>query len=216
MKQAKLYTYWRSSSAYRVRLALGFKGVAYESHYVNLLAGEQHSPEFLAVNPSGYVPCLVVDGVRVVESVAIVELLEETVPNPPLLPRAPFERARVRALVQTINAGIQPLQNLSVLARVSNDPSARTAWLRHFIERGLSTFERLLTQFEAETEERGPFAFGAQFTMADVYLLPQLFAARRNELNIAQWPRIERAEQACAGLAFCRSAHPDAQGDAVR
>src|SRR4051812_34596631 len=112
-----LSTYWRSSCSYRVRIALGYKKLAHEQIFVNLLDGEQKTPEHLARNPIGHVPTLTIDGVTYTESVAIIELLEELYPEPALLPSTPHERARVRALVQTINAGIQPLQNLIVLDR---------------------------------------------------------------------------------------------------
>ena len=122
MTELVLYTYWRSSSAYRVRLALAAKGLAYRSVAVNLLAGAQRSAEHVARSPMGYLPCLEVNGEAFVESVAIIELLEELYPEPPLLPRDPEARARVRALVQVVNAGTQPLQNLTVLEKLSPGP----------------------------------------------------------------------------------------------
>lgn len=202
-----LYTYFRSSCSHRVRLALGAKGLAYEPVFVNLLQGEQKKPEYAATSPMGYVPCLVLDGERYVESVAIMELLEELHPDPPLLPKTPKERARVRALVEIVNAGIQPLQNLSVLDKVGDDKQARLAWLRHFISRGLAAFEAL-------TDERGPFAFGERFTMADCALVPQLYAARRYGVDLEPFPRIRRVDEASKTLPFVASAYPDAQPDA--
>ena len=134
MTELVLYTYWRSSSAYRVRLALAAKGIPYRSVAVNLLEGAQRSPPHLERNPMGQVPCLVVGGETFVESVAIIELLEELHPDPPLLPREPAARARVRALVEVVNAGTQPLQNLRVLQKLSSDHEVRKDWIRHFIE----------------------------------------------------------------------------------
>ena len=202
-----LCTYWRSSSSHRVRLALGYKGIAYEPVFVNLLAGEQKKPEYRTKSPMGYVPCLLVDGKPYVESTAIMEMLEEVRPDPPLLPRSVEERARVRALVQIVNAGIQPLQNLVVLERVGDEKEKRLEWLRYFIPRGLTAFERL-------ADDRGPFSGGDRFGMADCALLPQLYAARRYGVDLSPFPKIRRAEQAAKDLPFVAAADPDAQPDA--
>jgi maleylacetoacetate isomerase len=212
-----LYGYWRSSSSHRVRLALGLKKIAYENIPVNLLKGEQRAPEHLAKNPMGFVPCLVVDGKPFTESVAIVELLDDLFPEPPLYPKDAFARARVRALVELVNAGIQPLQNLLVLDRVSKDSAARKEWLRFFIGRGLTAFEGLL---EAnETAERGaakgPFSCGETITAADAFLLPQLYAARRFGVDLSHCPRILRTETALLATDAARAAAPENQADAV-
>lgn len=209
-----LHTYWRSSSAYRVRIALQFKGLAYEARYVNLLEGEQRKDAFVAESPMGYVPLLVVDGRKYVESVAIIELLEDLYPERPLLPRTPEDRARVRALVEVINAGTQPLQNLRVLEKVGADKAVRTEWLRHFISRGLAGFESLAAQYAEETGARGPHAYGDAFTMADVYLVPQVYAARRYGIDLAPFPRVARAEEAALATPFVQAARPEAQPDA--
>ena len=191
-----------------MRIALGYKKLAYESRFVNLLEGEQKKPENLAKNPIGHVPTLTIDGVTYVESVAIMELLEELYPDPPLLPKTPHDRARVRALVQTINAGIQPLQNLIVLDRVGGtDQEKRTAWMKYFITRGLGAFE-------AQASESGPFAYGEAFTMADACLVPQIYAARRVGVDLTPFPRIVRAEAAASDLSFVAAAKPEAQPDA--
>ena len=203
-----LSTYWRSSCSYRVRVALGYKGLAHDQVFVNLIDGEQKKPEHLARNPIGHVPTLTVDGVTYVESVAIMELLEELYPDPPLLPKSPHDRARVRALVQTINAGIQPLQNLIVLDRVGGtDPQKRGEWMKFFITRGLGAFE-------AQASEIGPFSFGSTFTMADACLVPQIYAARRVGVDLTPFPRIVRAEGAASELPFVAAAKPEAQPDA--
>lgn len=202
-----LYTYWRSSASHRVRLALGYKGIAYEPVFVNLAAGEQKKPEYRAKSPMGYLPCLVLDGKMFVESTAIMEMLEEVRPDPPLLPRSAEARARVRALVQIVNAGIQPLQNLVVLDRVGAEKEKRLDWLRYFIPRGLGAFEQL-------ADDVGPFAGGDRFGMADCALLPQLYAARRYGVDLSAFPKIRRAEQAAKDLAFVAPADPDAQPDA--
>jgi maleylacetoacetate isomerase len=215
MRKLSLFTYWRSSSAFRVRIALGYKGLDYEPVFVDLLEGQQRTPEYKEeTNPMGYIPCLVVDGVKFVESSAIIELLEELVPEPPLLPRSPADRARVRALVQYINAGTQPLQNLGVLERVGDDGERRKEWIRHFMGRGLAAFEALATRYAGEAGRRGPFVFGEEFGAADVFLLPQLYNARRYHVDVSSFPTILRAEAAANELPFVRSAHPDAQPDA--
>jgi maleylacetoacetate isomerase len=210
-----LYTYWRSSASHRVRIALGFKGLPYDPVFVNLLEGEQRRDEYKAVNPMGYLPCLVVDGVRYVESSAIIELLEELYPDTPrLLPSKPEDRARVRALMQIVNAGIQPLQNLNVLDQVSEDKERRRTWLHHFLSRGLGAWDALASRFAHETGGSGPFAYGERFGAADVFLLPQLHAARRHGVDLAPYPTILRVEEATKDLAFVKAAHPDAQPDA--
>ena len=214
MPKLVLHTYWRSSASHRVRLALRYKGLAYEAVHVNLLEGEQRSEAYRAKSPMGYVPCLVVDGTPFVESTAILELIEELQPDPPLLPAGPEDRARVRALFQIVNAGIQPLQNLVVLEQLGDDKERRLAWLRHFIGRGLAAFEALVAQHEAETGHRGPFAFGERFTLADAALVPQLYAARRYGVDLAPYTRILRVDEATRDLPFVAAAHPEAQPDA--
>jgi maleylacetoacetate isomerase len=208
MAKLTLSTYWRSSCSFRVRIALGYKKLAYEPLFVNIVEGEQKKPEYLAKNPIGHVPTLTIDGVDYVESVAIMELLEELYPDPPLLPKTPHERARVRALVETFNAGIQPGQNLIVLERVGGtDQEKRSAWMKFFIARGLGAFEALAS-------DSGPYAFGEHFTMADVCLVPQIYAARRVGVDLTPFPRIVRAEAAASALPFVASAKPEAQPDA--
>ncbi|MBX3206650.1 MAG: maleylacetoacetate isomerase [Labilithrix sp.] len=214
MSNLTLYTYWRSSASHRVRIALGYKGLAYDPIYVNLLEGEQRRDEYKATNPMGYLPCLVVGGVKYVESTAILELLEELHPDPPLLPKKAEDRARVRALVQIVNAGIQPLQNLVVLDRLGEDKDARLAWLRHFITRGLGAWEALASRFQQETGHAGPFAYGASFTSADALLIPQLYAARRYGIDLSAYPTILRVDAATRDLPFVAAADPDAQPDA--
>jgi maleylacetoacetate isomerase len=214
MGSVVLHTYWRSSASHRVRIALGFKGIAYEPVFVNLLEGQQRSAEYKANNPMGYLPCLVLDGAPYVESVAILELLEETFPEPALLPKSPQDRARIRALVQFVNAGIQPLQNLAVLEQVGEDKERRMAWLQHFISRGLSAFEALVARYQDDLGLRGPYVWGEAFTMADVLLVPQAYAAKRYGVDLDQFPRVKRASDAAAALPFVAAAHPEAQPDA--
>jgi maleylacetoacetate isomerase len=210
-----LCTYWRSSSAFRVRLALAAKGLAYRSVFVNLLQGAQHAPEHVARSPLGQVPCLEVGGRTFVESVAIIELLEELHPSPALLPREPFARARVRALVEVINAGTQPLQNLHTLAKLSPDAAVRKPWIQHFIARGLGAYDAMMATIERDDGVRGRFSYGDALTAADCFLLPQVYNARRHHVDLGPFPRVARAAEAIAATEAGRAAAPEAQPDAV-
>jgi len=210
-----LYHYWRSSSAWRVRFALLYKGIAYESRFVNLLAGEQRSDEHKQLSPMGVVPCLLVDGRPLVESVAILEYLEEVAPEKPLLPRDPWRRARVRQLVELVNSGIQPLQNLAVLDQVSPDEGARKAWVRHFNERGLSALESSLVSIEREFGP-GRYSLGDELTLADIYLVPQVATALRHEVPLEGYPRVLRIYEACMKLDAAIASSPQNQPDAPR
>lgn len=214
MPHLTLYTYWRSSTSHRVRIALGYKGLAYDPVYVNLLEGEQRRGEYKAVNPMEQVPCLAIEGVRYVESTAIIELLDELHPDPPLMPATAEDRARVRALMQIVNSGIQPLQNVTVLDRVGDDKEKRLEWLRYFITRGLAAWEALATRFVEETGRGGSFAYGDAFGAADVLLIPQLYAARRFGIDLGAYPKIMTVDEATKELPFVKAAYPDAQPDA--
>jgi maleylacetoacetate isomerase len=210
-----LYHYWRSSSAWRVRFALSHKGIDYESRFVNLRANEQRGEEYKRISPMGVVPCLLVDGKPLTESVAILEFLEETVPEKPLLPRDPWRRARVRQLVQLVNSGIQPLQNLVVLDQVSKDEEARSAWVRHFNERGLAALDASLASLEAELGP-GRFSVGDEPTLADVYLVPQVATAVRYGVPLEPYPRVRRIYDECMKLDSVIASSPEKQPDAPR
>jgi maleylacetoacetate isomerase len=214
MSELVLYTYWRSSSAYRVRLALAAKGLAYRSVPVNLLEGAQRAPEHVARSPMGYVPCLEVNGEAFAESVAIIELLDELHPEPPLLPREPRGRAHVRALVEVVNAGTQPLQNLGVLQKLSPDHEVRKGWIRHFIAKGLGAFDAMMASHE-KLGVKGKFSYGDTFGMADCYLLPQVYNARRYAVDLLPFPRVAAAAEAIAATDAARAAAPEAQPDAT-
>lgn len=203
--------YWRSSSSYRVRLALALKGVAYEPFAVNLLRGEQTAAENLAASPMGTVPCLVVDGRPLTESVAICEWLEDAFPEPPLLPNDPWARARVREIVEIVNSGTQPLHNLGVLGRHASDVEEQRAWARHFIERGLSAVEAKLAALAPD----GPHALGAAISLADVFVLPQVYQARRFGADLASMPRVRAVADALDATPAGRRAAPEAQADAI-
>jgi maleylacetoacetate isomerase len=210
-----LFGYWRSSCSHRVRIALALKGLEYETSAVNLSTDEQLGDGYAARNPNRLVPCLVYDGVPYVESVAIVEFLEERHPTPPLLPEGAHGRARVRALVETINSTVQPLQNRRVLRRVSSDPTAQAAWTTHFVGRGMEAFEAML---DANAREGigGPYAYGASPTAADVVLVPEVVWAQRAGLDVAALPRTWAAFQAAMQLDAFQRAAPDKQADAPR
>lgn len=210
-----LYSYWRSSSSHRVRIALGFKGIEHRVVAVNLATGEQHSAEHTKRVPNGYVPALEVDGEVFIESVAIMELLDDLFAEVPLYPKKKFDRARVRALVETVNAGTQPLQNLNVLLRHSDDHDARNAWAHHYNARGLEVFERLIEQNESHGIS-GRFAYGDAFTAADVCLIPQVFSAKRFGVDVSKFPRVMRAIDATEKLPFVVAAAPENQPDAPK
>jgi maleylacetoacetate isomerase len=210
----RLYSYWRSSSAWRVRIGLGLKDLPYEYVAVNLLAQEQFDPTHTARNPMGQVPVLEVSEqgytVRLAQSMAILEWLDERHPRTPLLPRDLDGRARVRTLAEHVNSGIQPLQNAIVLRTLRDRlPGYEKEWAALWIRRGLDALERALQ--DAAT---GRFAHGDAPGLADCYLVPQLYNARRFGLDLAPYPVLRRIEEACAALPAFQAAHPDRQPDA--
>jgi maleylpyruvate isomerase len=210
----KLFNYWRSSSSYRVRIALHFKGVDFEYVPVSLIQGEQHQAAHRSRNPIGTVPVLeVTEAGQVAElaqSVAIAEYLEERFPTPPLFPAQRIERAQVRAFAENINSGIQPLHNLSVLNYVKEQAKADSAaWATHFINSGLEGLERMATA------SAGRFSVGDSFTWADCCLVPQLFAARRFGGDVGRCPTLMRIEEACLALPAVQKAKPEMQPDAA-
>ncbi|KAF1691598.1 maleylacetoacetate isomerase [Pseudoxanthomonas koreensis] len=215
-----LYSYWRSSAAYRVRIALALKGLAYETVPVHLLkdGGRQHAADYIALNPQQLVPLLLHGRRAVRQSLAIMEYLEEVWPEAgtPLLPDTARERGRVRSLALLVACDIHPLNNLRVLQFFEgqwNVPQAeRDEWVRHWIVDGLAAFEALV----AEDPATGTFCHGNVPGLADCCLVPQLFNARRFGLDVAQWPTLARIEQACLALPAFRIAAPEAQPDAPR
>ena len=211
----KLYDYFRSSAAYRVRIALNLKGLAPERAFVHLRRGAQRADDYLAVNPLGLVPSLVTDGGEVLtQSLAIIEWLDETHPQPPLLPPDAAGRARVRALALAIACDIHPINNLRVLNYLTGTLGATEAqkngWYRYWCDVG---FEALETQLARE-KATGAFCHGGSPTIADICLVPQLANARRVELDLSLYPTLLRIEAACNALPAFAAAAPAKQPDA--
>ena len=206
-----LHGYFRSSSSYRCRIALNLKSVSYQFQPVHLLhnGGAQKTQAFAALNPQKLVPVLQVNGQVLTQSPAILEWLDETYPDPALLPQDPFERAAVRAFCAAIACDVHPLQNLRVLqyltADLGADDAAKQAWCQRWIGDGLAACEALLAARPVT-----PFCFGASPAMAEVYLIPQVFSAHRFGVDMAAFPRLAQVATACAALPAFEDAHPDA------
>jgi maleylacetoacetate isomerase len=213
----KLYGYWRSSAAYRVRIALAYKGLEWTTVPVHLLAGggEQHRADYRALQPQGLVPVLVDDdGTALLQSLAIVEYLEERHPEPPLLPSSSRDRAFVRAFALAIACDVHPLNNLRVLRYLEDplgvDEAGRIRWIRHWIALGLEACESLVVG----RGSAGPFVCGATPTLAEVCLVPQLYNARRYGCDLSPYPSLLRSEAAALALAPFAAAAPERQPDA--
>lgn len=208
----RLYTYFRSSAAYRVRIALNLKGLAYDSVPVHLVkdGGQQKKPEYLALNPQGLVPALQVDGQALTQSLAIIEYVDETHPSPPLLPADPLGRARVRAIAQAIACDIHPVNNLRVLqylsGRLGLDQAAKDEWYRHWVQTGLQAVEAMLAA-------EGAFCHGDSPGLADCCLIPQVFNARRFNCDLSALPKIVAIAERCETLAAFAQAAPANQPD---
>jgi maleylacetoacetate isomerase len=212
----KLFGYWRSSAAYRVRIALNLKGLAYDTVPVNLIrdGGEQHAPEYAATNPQKLVPVLQHGGRAIRQSLAVIEYLDETWPSPPLLPATARARARARTLAQLIACDIHPLNNLRVLQYLEREWHAplpeRQEWMRHWIHEGFTALETLL----ADDPSTGTFCEGDLPGIADCCLVPQVYNARRFNIDLGPFPTIVRIDAACLSLPAFDAARPELQPDA--
>lgn len=209
----KLYSYFRSSAAYRARIALNLKGLPYEMNFVHLTkdGGHHRRPEFVAVNPQMRVPALALSsGDVITQSLAIIEYLDEIHPEPPLLPADALARAKVRAIAQIVACDIHPLNNLMVLQylkrSLKHEQAEIDAWYHHWVIDGFKAIEAMISP--------GPYACGSQVTLADVCLVPQMFNARRLKVPLDAFPKIVAADAACLKLAAFDKARPDRQPDA--
>ena len=205
-----LHGYFRSSAAYRVRIALNLKGIAYRDAFHHLVRGEQRADDYRRLNPQGLVPALETQGAVLTQSLAICEYLDEVYPAPPLLPADPIGRAKVRAFACVIACDVHPLQNLKILGKVralgAGEDGVR-AWAAAIIDEGLDACAALIA------DQAGPYCFGNRVTLADLCLVPQLVNARRFGVDL-RWPRLLAIDDACLALdAFARAA-PDRQPDA--
>jgi len=209
----KLYTYFRSSAAFRVRIALNLKGLGYEPQFVHLAKGEHLQPAYQAINPQGLLPALQVDGALLAQSLAIIEYLDESHPEPPLLPPDPLGRARVRGLSLIVACEIHPLNNPRVLKYVKNvlghSQDEVDAWYRHWIADGLAKL-----QAELDSPGTGQHCHGDAPSMADCCLVPQIFNARRFQCDLAPYPTVMRVFDACMQLDAFDRAQPGKQPDA--
>jgi maleylpyruvate isomerase len=212
----KLYTYAQSSAAYRVRIALNLKGIKPDYEFVHLLkdGGQQHAPTYRALNPQELVPTLEVDGHPLGQSLAIIEYLDETQPNPPLLPPEPLARARVRQIAYAIACDIHPVNNLRVRQYLKSvlglSDEAGSAWYRHWIELGFKGIEAMLYG----SQESGPYCHGHKVTLADICLVPQVANARRFNVPLEPFPTIVRIDHALRELPAFIAAAPEKQPDA--
>lgn len=204
-----LFGYWRSSSTWRVRIVLEEKGLSFDTVPVNLLHGAHLDDTHRARNPLGQVPALAIDGgVTLIQSVAIMEYLDQVHPSPPMLPADAIGRAQVRSMVEVVNSGIQPLQNLAVLKAIEASGGDRVAWSTRWIGKGLAALEALAS-------DDGPWLHNHGPTLAEACLIPQLYNARRFKMDLSAYPKLLACEAACMARPAFQRSHPDQQPDAV-
>jgi len=211
MSKPVLFGYYRSSAAYRVRAALAWKGIEYETRPVHLVKGEHRGDDYLDIQPQGLVPALLIDGHTLGQSMAILEYLEETHPDPALLPKDPAGRAKVRWMAELIAADIHPINNLRVGSYLrgvmGQGEEAVVSWMRHWMTQGFTALEELVRL------HGGLFCHGDAPSLADICLVPQMYNARRFELDLADYPSLVTIDARCRDLPAFASAHPDRQVD---
>lgn len=210
--QLTLHSAWRSSAAYRVRIGLNLKGLAYDVAPVNLVANQHQAPAFAALNPQRLLPALEVGGRTLTQSLAILDWLDETVPAPPLLPADPFDRAQVRAMAQIVASDIHPVNNLRILRALTElgvDEPDREAWIGRWITDGFTALETMVARHGAG------YAFGDAPTLADCCLVPQVYNAERFKTDLTPFPAIRTVAARCAEHPAFAAAHPNQQPDAI-
>ena len=207
MKNFILYHYWRSSASWRVRWGLEIKKIPHEKIAVDLLTSQEKQQDYLRRNPSGYVPCLIVGANPPLgESMAILEWLEENHPAPSFFTGDSFLRAKIRQLAETVNSGIQPLQNLDVCRKFSDDNEKQAEWMRHWMLRGLGVYETLLSSAHRNGKK---FSVADHPTLADLFLIPQCYASLRFNVNLAEFPQCRAIYEHALTTAECQASHPD-------
>jgi len=207
----KLYSYFRSSCSYRVRIALNLKNLACDFEYINLLKGEQLGDDYKALNPQSLLPLLVDEGFKISQSMAIIEYLDEKYPENKLLPQKPQERALVRSMSQIIACDIQPIQNLKVLkylkGPLAQSDEVKVSWIQNFIHDGFAAFESYLQKYS------GKYSFGDRVSLADICLMPQIYNARRFNCQMQNFPAIEKVENNLNQIPAFQKAQPSEQKD---
>lgn len=213
LQGVKLYSYYRSSASYRVRIALNLKGIPFEYKAIHLVkdGGEQHTSDYKTLNPSAEIPTLIYGDHVISQSMAICLYLDDMVSENPLFSKEPFQKAKIIQACEIINSGIQPLQNLRVLQKLSGDygfsEEQKNQWIRHWITLGFQGLEQIIKK------THGHFCFGDLPTAADAFLIPQVFNAYRFEVDMERFPNIKEVEEHCQNLEAFRMAHPDRQPD---
>ncbi|KAL3873634.1 hypothetical protein ACJMK2_036729 [Sinanodonta woodiana] len=202
-----LYSFYRSSCAWRVRIALALKKIEYEYRPVDIFKGQQNSEEFSKLNPLSQVPALVCNGATVVQSMAIIGFLDDVYPKPPLYPKDPIQKAQAHALAEIINSGTQPMQNLSVLKRLCTDPEKQKEWSHYWIDKGLTAFEKMLQQ------TAGKYCVGNSVSIADICLVPQMLNAHRADVDFTKFPLIQKITVSLSEMDAFKEADPFIQPD---
>jgi len=212
-QELTLYTYFRSSTSYRVRIALHLKGLKFTSKPIHLLegGGQQHTPEYRSINPAGEVPSLIHNGNTLGQSFAIIEYLEDLVPEPRLFPTTPYDKAKVRQICEHINCGIHPIANLKVQQYLTKEfqlsEEQKTQWIQHWIKQGMDALELLISK------TAGEFAYGDSLTAADLFIAPQVFSSKRFGIGLDNYKTIQKVYEKSMKIDAFNKAHPHVQPD---